>query len=57
MSVTRGLVYRIFNSCSNWNLFHLSIKRAVSLQERNQYPNWFYKKVIHDTIKGLSKKT
>ena len=56
-SVVRSLVYRIFNSCSNWKLFHLSMKKAVLLLEKNQYPRWFYEKVIHDTLESLIKKT
>ena len=55
-SVVRSLVYRIYNSCSTWKLFHKSIKIAVTLLEKNQYPEWFYEKVIHETLETLIRK-
>ena len=52
-SVVRSMVYRIFNSCSNWSLFHKSAEKGKRILENNQYPVWFYEKVFHETLEKL----
>ena len=52
-SVVRSMVYRIFNSCSNWKLFHSSVVKAKRILENNQYSEWFYEKVFHETLEKL----
>ena len=47
------MVYRIFNSCSNWLLFHRSAEKGKRILENNQYPEWFYEKVFHETLEKL----
>ena len=50
------MVYRTFNSCTNWKLFHLSAIKGKRIFENNQYPEWFYEKEFHDTLEKLIRK-
>ena len=52
-SVVSGFVYRIFNACSSWNLFHDSLEKAKRVLERNQYPPTFYDPIIKDTLHNI----
>ena len=49
-SVVSGFVYRIHRCCSNWKLFHESLKKAKAILERNQYPPTFYEPIIKEAL-------
>ena len=52
-SVVSGFVYRIHQSCSTWENFHLSLERAKRILEQNQYPPTFYETIIRDTLEKI----
>ena len=52
-SVVSGFVHRIHRACSTWENFHLSLQRAKSVLEKNQYPPPFYEPIIEETILKL----
>ena len=52
-SVVSGFVYRIHQSCSSWENFHLSLERAKRILEQNQYPPTFYDPIIRDTLEKI----
>ena len=54
-SVVSGMVYRIFNACSSWQNFHLSLQKAKKMLENNQYPVSFYEPIIEKTINNILK--
>ena len=49
-AVVAGFVHRIYRTCSSWELFHQSLKRAEKILEMNQYPPTFYHPIIEQTI-------
>ena len=49
-SVVIGFVYRIFNSCSTWQLFHEGLEEAKCILIKNQYPLDFIEKIFNDTL-------
>ena len=49
-SVVIGFVYRIFNSCSTWQLFHEGLEEAKSILVKKQYPLDFIEKIFNDTL-------
>ena len=52
-SVVSSFVYRIFKSCSTWQLFHAGIKEAMTILSNNQYPESFVYPIINSTIRKL----
>ena len=52
-SVVSGFVYRIHQSCSSWENFHLSLEKAKRILERNQYPPTFYDPIIKETLEKI----
>jgi hypothetical protein len=49
-SVISGFVHRIFRACSTWKHFHVSIQKAKSILEQNQYPPSVYESIIKQTL-------
>ena len=49
-SVVIGFVYRIFNSCSTWQLFHEGLEEAKNILMKNQYPLDFIEKIFNVTL-------
>ena len=54
-SVVSGFIHRIYNACSSWRNFHLSLEKAETLLQANQYPPSFYEPIIKSTIEKLVK--
>ena len=54
-SVVSGFVYRIYRACSSWEDFDTSLKRAMRILERNQYPPTFYEPVIRQALNDILK--
>ena len=52
-SVVSSFVYRIFKSCSNWQLFHEGIQEAMTILSNNQYPESFIYPILNSTISKL----
>ena len=52
-SVVSSFVYRIFKSCSNWQLFHEGIQEAITILSNNQYPESFVYPILNSTINKL----
>jgi len=52
-SAVIGLVHRIVRSCSNWKNVHLSILKAKTLLENNQYPSRFYEPIIEKSLNKI----
>ena len=52
-SVVSSFVYRIFKSCSTWQLFHAGIKEAMTILSNNQYPESFVYPIVNSTIRKL----
>ena len=55
-SVVSGFVYRIYCTCSSWQLFHESMEKAKQVLERNQYPPSFYDPIIKDSLNTILQK-
>ena len=49
-SVVIGFVYRIFNSCSTWQLFHEGLEEAKIILMKNQYPLDFIENIFNVTL-------
>jgi len=54
-SVLIGFVYRIYNSCSNWQNIHKSLEEAKLILVKNQYPPDLIDNVFHDTLHRILK--
>ena len=52
-SVVSGLVYRIFYSCSSWENFDTSLRKAKTILDNNQYPAGFYEPIIERTLNNI----
>ena len=52
-SVVIGFVYRIYRSCSTWNLFHTAIMEAREILTNNQYPPSFIDDLMNKTLTKL----
>ena len=52
-SVVIGFVYRIFRSCSTWNLFHTAVMEAREILTNNQYPPSFIDDLMNETLTKL----
>ena len=52
-SVVISLIYRIFNACSTWKLFHASMEKARKILHDNCYPQNFVESIIFDTLTKL----
>ena len=52
-SIVKGFLHRIYNACSNWDNFDVSLEKAKKILENNQYPKSFYEPIINDTLKGI----
>ena len=55
-SVVSGIVYRVFNACSNWSNFDAGLKKAKKILENNQYPPSFYNAIIEKALNNIIKK-
>ena len=52
-SVVIGFVYRIFNSCSTWSLFHEGMEEAKAILLKNQYPLVFIEQIFNTTLSKI----
>ena len=52
-SVVSGMIHRIYRACSTWKNFHESIERAKKMLAQNQYPEYFFDPIIHQTLTRL----
>ena len=52
-SVVIGFVYRIFNSCSTWPLFHEGLEEAKDILLKNQYPLIFIEQIFNTTLNKI----
>ena len=52
-SIVKSFIHRVYNACSNWANFHLSLEKAKTILENNQYPKSFYEPIIHDTLEKI----
>ena len=52
-SIVKSFIHRVYNACSNWANFHVSLEKAKTILENNQYPKSFYEPIIHGTLERI----
>ena len=52
-SVVSGFVYRSYRTCSSWQNFHDSLRKAKRILEKNQYPPSLYDAIIKQTLDSI----
>ena len=53
LSVLKGLLYRAFRLCSNWDLIHREINVIRSMLLRNAFPGWLLDRVIKQSVSNF----
>ena len=52
-SVIEVVVFRIYKTCSSWEIFHKSLTKAKEILERSQYPSGFYDPINSLTVEKI----
>ena len=37
-NIVQGMIHRVYNACSDWNIFDESLRKTRMILEQNQYP-------------------